>query len=104
MDKTSPAQEKFIRYLHKRYPTLSNKEAPMVLNSIKRFVDLTRKIYTEPQAIVKYKDNESNGKKIKDRVFNTTVDEVEKARKKDTDKLLELMRNAHKTFIKKKYG
>jgi len=74
----SPAKKKLISYLLKRNPNLSEKDISTILTGIKRFVDLTRKIYTEPQAHVSYKDRKV-GKKIKKiRVLDTKMEELAK--------------------------
>lgn len=99
----SPAQRKLISYLRKRDPKLKEKELLKVLNNIKRFVNLARKIYTEPQAKVVYKDRKVGEKIVKDRIFNTTQEELEKTREKPSETFVELVRKTHKKMTKGKY-
>lgn len=103
MINNTPAQKKLISYLKKRDPSLTDKEIPTLLNSIKRFVNLTRKIYTEPQARVTYKDRKVGGKIKKDRIFNTDLNELSKVMGKKPEPINNVMQKFHKAVTKGKY-
>ena len=77
--KLTPPQKKLIAYLKKRYPDLSDKDIPVVLNDIKRFVKVVQKIYTEPQSQITIREVEKDGKKVKQKVFTVDLDEFGKA-------------------------
>lgn len=85
MDDNSPAKKKLIKYLLKRNPNLEETEIASQLNSIKRFVKVVQKIYTEPQAKIYFKEFEENEKKVKKRIIETTPDELSKLNR-GTDK------------------
>lgn len=69
------------------------------MNGIKRFVNLTRKIYTEPQAIVVYKDTIERGKTIKKRIFNVDLKELAKIKKNKGDHINEnTLRELHNSL------
>lgn len=99
----TPAQKKIISFLKKRDPNLQEKELVQMLDSIKRFVKLTQRIYTEPQAQVTIRDRIENGKIIKDQIFNTSPEELEKVRENPSETMLELIRKTHKKVTRKKY-
>lgn len=84
MDKqedNSPAQKKLINHLLKRDPKLTEKELSSLLSSIKRFVTVVQKIYTEPQAKIYLKDVVENGKKVKKRFVETNIEELLKVKR-----------------------
>ena len=103
MDNKSSAQKKLISYLKKRRFGVEAEDIPSLLNDIRRFVVLVQKIYTEPQAQVTIRDRHVNGKIIKDQIFNTTPEELEKVRENPSDTTIELIRKAHKKVTRKKY-
>lgn len=103
MVRNTPAQRKIISFLKKRNPNLQEKELIQLLDSIKRFVKLTQRIYTEPQAQVTIRDRNENGKIIKDQIFNTTPEELEKVRENPSETMIDLIRKTHKKVTKKKY-
>jgi hypothetical protein len=77
-DSIPPAGKKLISYLMKRDPRLNERDVPHVLNSIKRFVDVVKKIYTEPQAQLFYKDLKIDGKTVRQRIIKTDFEELKK--------------------------
>lgn len=101
-DGDSPAQKKLFTYLLKRNPNLSQKEIPSVLNSIKRFVNLARKIYTEPQAQVTYEDRKIGTKIQKTRIFNTDIKELSKVMDTKAEPIEEVFRKFHKSVTRRK--
>lgn len=103
IDTKTPAQKRLIAYLLKRNPNLSQKEIPNVLNSIRRFVNLTRKIYTEPQARVTYEDQKNEGKVKKRRIFNTDIKELTKVMNQKAEPIEKVFRKFHKSVTKSKY-
>ena len=66
----TPAQKKLVNHLMKRNPDLSEKELGSLLGSIRRFVTVVQKIYTEPQAQIKIID--------KKRIIDTDLEEFRK--------------------------
>lgn len=109
MDKqkdNSPAQKKLINHLLKRDPKLTEKELSSLLSSIKRFVKVVQKIYTEPQAQITIKDFKENGKVVRKRIINTDLEEFKKVfdRNKQKQDLAETFRKFHKSVTKDKYG
>jgi hypothetical protein len=103
MDKSTPAQRKLISFLSKRNPSLSKKEIYRVLNSLKRFVILTAKIYTEPQARITYKDRVVGNKISKDRIFTTNMRELTKVMEKPSEPIKKVFTKFHKEVTKNKY-
>ena len=103
MNDLSGGERRLIDYLKKRDPSLSEKDIPSLLNDIGRFVKLAQRIYNEPQARVSYQDRKSGKKIYKDRVFTTTIEELEKVKGARSDSLLYLMREFHKGVAQKKH-
>ena len=103
MKKKTPAQKKLTTYLKKQYPDLKEKNIPEVLSGIKRFVNVVRKIYTEPQAQISIKELKINGVKQKKRIITTAIKEVVKVIDKTENKhdLKETLDKFHKKVIKK---
>lgn len=64
----TPAAKKLKTYLRKQHPEVEDKNIPHLLNGIRRFVTVIQKIYTEPQAQIRYKEKKINGKIIKYKV------------------------------------
>lgn len=93
------AQEKLIAFLKKKDPTLNEKEISGILNSFKRFVNLTRRIYTEPQAIISYKDRKTEKEIVKDRIITTDIEELKKvlSTEKQSETIIEVMRRFNKS-------
>lgn len=103
MASDTPAKKKLINHLLKRNPNLTEKELNSLVISIKRFVRVVQKIYTEPQAQVTIRDRNVNGKIVKDQIYNTTLEELEKVREKPSETFIELIRKTHKKVTRKKY-
>lgn len=102
-DNTS-SQKKLRAYLKKQSPDLSDKDLSLLMNDVRRFVILTTKIYTEPQAQVTYQDRNIGGKIIKDRVFNTNPEELLKLTKKGQPISIETFREFTAHVTKNKHG
>jgi len=102
LERTSPAKEKLIIKIKKRNPNFSEKDVLSILNGIKRFVDLTRKIYTEPQARITYKDVRVKGKIVKDPTYHTDIEEVAKVMEKPAEPIREVMKKFYKSVKKQK--
>ena len=102
MADTTPAQRKLITYLKKREPKLSEKDIQSLLGDFKRFVNLTWKIYKEPQARVSYRDKVVEGKVVKDRIFTTNMEEISKVMEGKVQPFEEVMRKFHKSVSKGK--
>ncbi len=77
----SPARKRIVEYLKRRDSSLLDGEVATILDDIKRFVNLTRRIYTEPQAKVTYEDVLLDGKVKTIRTFNTDLNELKKIKK-----------------------
>ena len=80
-NKLTPAQNKLVTYLIKRDPKLKKDDLISLLSSIKRFVTVVQKIYTEPQARMYYKEVDENGKKVKKRYIDTNIEELLKVKR-----------------------
>lgn len=102
MADTTPAQRKLIAYLKKRDPKLSEKEIQSLLSDFKRFVNVTWRIYKEPQARVSYRDRMIDEKVVKDRIFTTNMEEVSKVMDGKAQPLEEVLRKFHKSVTKGK--
>lgn len=98
-NKLTPAQRKLVNFLYKRDPSLREKDVIPLLNNIKRFVNLARKIYTEPQATFLYNKNLRIEKKYKkfDLVIKTDIKEIGKVLGKNKSAPLS---STLKTFMK----
>lgn len=81
----TPAKKRLISYLLKRDPTLTEIDITSQLIGINRFVKIVQKIYTEPQATISFKEFEVDGKKVKKRLIETTLEELSKLNR-GTDK------------------
>ncbi|MBU4210481.1 hypothetical protein KKC08_00660 [Patescibacteria group bacterium] len=103
-NKPTQAQKKLISYLKKRDSKLSEKEVLVLMNGIRRFVNVVRKIYTEPQAEIIYKDRKIGEKTIKQRVIKTDLTELVKVLdgKKKRYPLIETILKFNRTVTKAK--
>lgn len=72
------SRQRLISHLKKRDPKLTDDDASQVVSSLKRFVILVQKLYTQPQAELLYKDRKVDGKKIRVLTINTNIDELAK--------------------------
>ncbi len=97
MDNITSAQKKLTSFLKRRDPKLTEKDIAITLTGVKRFVNLARKIYTEPQAQVTYKDRKIGKKTQKDRIFTTDMKELTKVMKKPAEPIEEVFRKFHKS-------
>jgi hypothetical protein len=77
-NKFSLAKKALINNILKRDPNIGEKELSILLRDIKRFASIVQKIYTEPQAQIKYKEVVKNGKKVKNRYIETNIEELGK--------------------------
>lgn len=102
----TPAKKQIITYLKRRCPEIEDKSIPSLLNDIRRFVTVVQKIYTEPQAQIRYKEKKVRGKIEKYRVFDTDYEELLKVRGKNekTIPLTEAVKRLQKSVIKDNYG
>lgn len=103
----TPAQRKLVSYIQKCDPSLSDKDLATILNGIKRFVNLARRIYTEPQARVTYKDIKDGKKIIKQRIFNVDLHELAKVNNKSKQEPVDVntFRKLHSSLVgDKKHG
>lgn len=100
---STPATTKLKAYLKKQHPEVEDKDIPHLLSDIRRFVTVVQKIYTEPQAQIKYKEKKVNGKIVKYRVVETDIEEFGKVRGKSEKKipLIEAIHRFNKTINKK---
>lgn len=106
MDTNSLAKKKLVKHLLKRDPNLTEKDIPLQLNSIKRFVMVIQRLYTEPQAKITIKDFKKNGEMFHKKVISTDLEEFKKVFDKDKPRqgLIETFRKFHKSVTKDKYG
>lgn len=95
------AQKKLIAHLLKRDPSLNEKTVVPVLNSIRRFVTVVHKIYTEPQAQISYKVRKVGNKTEKIRLIKTDLPELLKVVDKQSS-LTEAFRKFKKAVAKDK--
>jgi len=102
MADTTPTQRKLIAYLKKRDPKLSEKEILSLLGDFKRFVDVTWRIYKEPQARVSFRDRIVDEKVVKDRIFTTNMEEISKVMVSKVQPLEEVLRKFNKSVTKDK--
>lgn len=77
MNKIS-SKKQLVMFLKKTILTISEYEINSVLYDIQRFVNLSRKIYTEPQANISYQDVKVGNKILKKRIFKTSIEEFAK--------------------------
>lgn len=82
MNTDSQIKKRLIKQIQKRY-NVSNSEIPHILGSIKRFVNVSHRIMTEPQVQLQYKTiklTDRSGSKTnhteKVRIINTTMEEL----------------------------
>lgn len=78
---TKNAPKKLVAIIKQKYPEISEKEASNILNDIKRYVKVVHKMANEPQATVQYKEQVESGKKVKNRILTTTIEEFGKIAK-----------------------
>lgn len=91
------AQKKLISFLKKRHPSLSEKELVETLTGLKRFVNVVRKIYTEPQAQIKIID--------KKKIVSTDLEEFKKVLGRNKSMPLEeAFKSLNSAVEKDKYG
>lgn len=106
MIKQSSAKTKFIKYLKKRDPKLSDKQVPHLLNNFQRFVRVVQKIYTEPQAQITIKEFKEEGKIVRKRVITTDLEEFRKViiKGKGPQSFSKTFGKLNKAVTKDKYG
>ncbi len=63
MSSVSKAQQKFVAFLKKKDPNLTDKDVYSLLDGFKRFVKVVHKIYTEPQAQFTIKERKTEAKR-----------------------------------------
>lgn len=86
MTDITPAKKKLIIFLKKQHPEIEDKNIPLLLNNIRRFVAVVHKIYTEPQARIYFKVFKDNdGKKITKRVMDTNIEELKKIKREPNE-------------------
>jgi hypothetical protein len=100
----STSQQKLINYFYKKDPKLTEKDITALLSDTKRFVNLVKKMRTEPQARVVYKDRKVDGKIIKDKIFNTDLEELQKVLEPNEILSMKSFRKLHESLAKKKNG
>ena len=98
----TPAQKKLITHLLKRDSSLNEKTIIPVLNSIKRFVTLVQRIYTQPQAQISYKVRKVGNKTEKIRLIKTDYTELMKVVDKQSS-LMEAFSKFNKAVTKSKH-
>lgn len=84
MNNDTSAKKKLVAYLKKQHPDVEDNDIPLLLNSVKRFVSVIHKIYTEPQAKISIKEVTEDGKRVKKRFIDTNIEELLKV-KRNTD-------------------
>lgn len=116
MSTATLAQNKFVTFLKKRDPKLSDKDINELLSGFKRFVKVVHKIYTEPQAQFhiedKYKKYKVKGGEIvvekaeKVKIISADYEELKKVfdKSKKKQNLIEVLRQFTKEVTKDKYG
>jgi hypothetical protein len=99
----TPAKKKLITYLKQQHPNVEDNDIPPLLSDIKRFVTVVQKIYTEPQAQIKFKEKKVNGKIVKYKVVETDIEEFGKVRGKNETKIpiIEAIHRFNKAVNKK---
>jgi len=70
--------KKLLNIIKKKYPGASDDEIPKILSELKRFVRVTHKIATEPQAQIYYKEKKVKGKMQKHKITETGIGEFKK--------------------------
>lgn len=100
---SSPTKKQLIAKILKQYPDLTEKEMFNMLRSIKRFVDLVRKLRTEPQAQIIYKEKKIAGQIVIDRIIQTDIEELAKAAGK-SGHLKPAFEKITKLFPERKHG
>lgn len=105
INQPSPAQKKLLTYLvEKRKMKIDKDEVIPILDSIRRFVMVVHKIYTEPQATIFYKEFKEDGKKIKKRVITTTLEEIDKVKTDPNEPItIKTIRDTYQQITKSKY-
>ncbi len=81
---STPARNRFEKYLHKLHPELTDDNIVSVLSDMQRLVRVITKIQIEPQAQISYKDTTKKGKVTHWRNFTTDLHEFKKVIKKNT--------------------
>lgn len=101
----SVIQKKFISYLKKRDPKMSDEETLEVLSGLTRFVKVVQKIYTEPQAQFSIKEKKVGNKTIKQQIITSDYEQLLKVRDKSKKKesLIGLIKKFNKAVTKDKY-
>ncbi|MFA6518242.1 MAG: hypothetical protein WCV93_01160 [Candidatus Shapirobacteria bacterium] len=98
MDNNTPAQKRFVSYLRKRDPGLSETDIAKLLGDMKRFVKVIKKVYTEPQARIYYRERLVGEKIHKDRVVETDLQEVMKLVDRSVNKPKDLLLLGRKLY------
>lgn len=76
----STTKKKLIAQFRKRDPTLTDEEISRLLNSTRRLVNLVRRMRSEPQVQIRYKQRKLRGvkKKLDLRIIDTHIEELGK--------------------------
>ena len=106
MSSISKAQQKFVAFLKKKDPNLTDKDVYSLLDGFKRFVKVVHKIYTEPQAQFTIKERKIGGKTIKNKVITADFAELKKVfdKAKKKHNIVEVFQKFEKAVTKDKYG
>ena len=110
LDNNSPTKKKLIAQFRKRDPTLTDEEISRLLNSTRRFVDLVRKIRSEPQIQIRYKQkalpriNKGKRKKQNLRIIDTHIEDIGKILDKPATPISEAFKKLSRFVDKKQHG
>lgn len=94
--KQTNSEKQLLKLIKKRLPDISEREQSDVLSDLKKFVLVTHRIVTEPQAQIKYKTKKIKGKPVKHKIITTDLEEF----KKIMDKPKMPLKKAFKKFSK----
>lgn len=102
VSKDSPIKKRLIRQIQQRYK-VPDSEIPQAISDLKRFVNVSHRIMTEPQVQIQYKNiklKDQLGRKTKVekeiRIINTTIQEIAKITEGKPTSLKEV----HKKLLK----
>jgi len=104
MSENSYAKRRLEKTIKAKYPKISATELNEVMGDIRKFVSVSQKIISEPQATFSYKTKTVKGKKHKIRNIQTDIVEVGKILRKDGKRkhgIKEAFEMIEKTFPKK---
>lgn len=104
LGKNTPTKKKLLSKIHQHYPDLDEKETANMLISIKRFVNVVRKMRTEPQLQIIYKDVEYGGKIGKHRIIQTDIEELAKVAEKNDNNIKPALDKLFEYLPKQKHG